>query len=85
MNPDEIKEMIEATLSTQSVAVTGDGSMFDVIVVSDDFEGKTPVKKQQMVYACVNEKITSGDIHALTIKSYTAKEWKTASQLQISS
>lgn len=85
MNPDEIKEMIEAALNTQSVVVTGDGSMFDVIVVSDDFEGKTAVKKQQLVYACVNKKITSGEIHALSIKSYTSKEWKTASQLQISS
>ncbi len=83
MNPDEIKKLIEATLNTQSVEVKGEGSMFDVIVVSDDFEGKSAVKKQQMVYASVNDKITSGEIHALTIKSYTTKEWKTASKLQI--
>lgn len=85
MSPDEVKQLIESAMNTQSVEVKGDGSMFDVIVVSDDFEGKTAVKKQQLVYATVNDKISNGEIHALTIKSYTIKEWQTASKLQISS
>jgi len=84
MTPQQIKEMIEGALDTSKVEVKGDGSMFDVIVVSNDFEGKMPVKKQQMVYATVNEHITSGEIHALTIKAYTEKEWQTASKLRIS-
>ncbi|MFK5984193.1 MAG: BolA family protein [Pseudomonadota bacterium] len=83
MNPEEIKLLIEAGLNTQTVEVSGEGSMFDVIVVSDDFEGKMPVKKQQMVYATVNEKITSGEIHALSIKTFTEKQWQTASKLKI--
>jgi len=84
MSPQEIKELIEAALNTSEVEVNGDGSMFDVRVVSNDFEGKTPVKKQQMVYATVNDQITKGEIHALTIKAFTEKEWQTASKLTIS-
>ena len=84
MSPQEIKALIEAAIDTSVVEVKGDGNMFDVIVVSNDFEGKMPVKKQQMVYAPVNEYITKGDIHALTIKAYTEKEWQTASKLRIS-
>jgi len=84
MSPQEIKELIEATLDTSEVEVKGDGGMFDAIVVSNDFEGKMPVKKQQMVYAAVNEQITKGEIHAITIKTYTENEWQTASKLRIS-
>jgi len=66
------------------VTVNGEGGMFDTIVVAEKFNGLSPVKKQQMVYATVNAQISSGDIHALTIKAYTPEEWKTASKLQIS-
>ncbi len=83
MTTDEVKALIEKAMNTQEVKVTGDGSMFDVLVVSKQFEGLTPVKKQQLVYATVNPQITSGDIHALTIKAYTPAEWLTASKLQI--
>ena len=84
MTPQEIKELIETGLNSHEVEVNGEGSMFDVTVVSDDFEGKSSVKKQQMVYAVVNDQIRSGEIHALSIKTFTEKEWLTASKLKIS-
>ena len=83
MTTDEIKVLIEAGIESAQVTVNGENGMFDTIVVSDKFEGLTPVKKQQMVYATVNAQITSGEIHALTIKAYTPSEWETASKLQI--
>jgi acid stress-induced BolA-like protein IbaG/YrbA len=83
MTTDEIKTLIEAAIESAEVTVTGEGGMFNATVVSEKFAGLTPVKKQQMVYAAVNAQITSGDIHALTIKAYTPSEWATASKLQI--
>ena len=83
MTTDEIKTMIEAGFESAQVIVNGDNGMFDTIVVSNKFDGLSPVKKQQMVYATVNPQITSGAIHALTIKAYTPKEWETASKLRI--
>lgn len=83
MTTDEIKAMIEAGLESAQVTVSGENGMFDTIVVSDKFDGLTPVKKQQMVYATVNSIITNGTIHALSIKAYTPKEWTTASKLRI--
>jgi acid stress-induced BolA-like protein IbaG/YrbA len=83
MTIDEIKAMIEAGLESEQVIVSGENGMFNAIVVSEQFAGLMPVKKQQMVYATVNEVITSGIIHALTIKAYTPKEWQTASKLRI--
>jgi acid stress-induced BolA-like protein IbaG/YrbA len=84
MTTDEIKNLIIAGMETSQVKVNGEGGMFDTIVVSGQFEGLSPVKRQQMVYATVNAQISSGDIHALTIKAYTPEQWKTASKLQIS-
>jgi len=83
MELETIKSLIAKQINAKEIKVSGEGSMFDVTVVSDEFEGKTPVKKQQMVYATVNEQIKSGDIHALSIKAYTEKQWQTASKLQI--
>ena len=85
MIPDDVKKRIVADMPECEVTVTGDGSHFEAIVVGEVFAGLTPVKKQQLVYASVNDLITSGELHALTIKAYTPEEWARASKLQISS
>ncbi len=84
MQPEDVKALIEAGLPGAEVMAKGDGSHFDVIVVSADFEGKTMVEEQRMVFATLGDKITSGEIHAINIKAYTPEEWKTASKMQIS-
>jgi acid stress-induced BolA-like protein IbaG/YrbA len=84
MQPDEVKAMIEAGLPGAEVVAKGDGSHFDVIVISAEFERKSMVEEQKMVFATLGEKITSGEIHAINIKAYTPDEWKTASKMQIS-
>ncbi len=84
MSPEEVKQMIEAGMPGSEVQATGDGSHFDVIVVSEEFEGKSMVDEQRMVFATLGDKITSGEIHAINIKAYTPAEWKTASKLTVS-
>ena len=75
METSEVKSIIEAGINGCEATVTADGSKYTAIVVSDEFEGKTMVAEQKMVYALVNEHIQSGAIHALTIKAYTKSEW----------
>lgn len=75
METTEVQKIIEAGINASEVMVTADGSKYTAIVVSDEFEGKTMVAEQKMVYALVNEHIQSGAIHALTIKAYTKAEW----------
>lgn len=75
MQTSEVEKIIEAGISGSEVTVTADGSKYTAIVVSDEFEGKTMVAEQKMVYALLNEYIQSGVIHALTIKAYTRSEW----------
>ena len=84
MQPEEVKGLISAGLPDCEVSVTGDGSHFQAIVVGDVFADKTPVQKQQLVYATLGDRITSGELHALSIKTYTPAEWQKAQKLQIS-
>ncbi len=75
METTEVQKIIQAGINDSEVKVTAGGSKYTAIVVSDEFEGKTMVAEQKMVYALVNEYIQSGAIHALTIKAYTKAEW----------
>jgi acid stress-induced BolA-like protein IbaG/YrbA len=76
MEASEVKKYIEDAIPGADVTVTADGTKYTAIVVSKEFEGKTMITEQKMVYAAVNEHIQSGAIHALTIKAYTPEEWE---------
>ncbi|QQD19046.1 BolA/IbaG family iron-sulfur metabolism protein [Spongiibacter nanhainus] len=54
--------------------VQGEGSHYDVLVVSRAFDGLRPVRRQQLVYAAVNELIRDGSVHAVNIKALTPDE-----------
>ena len=75
MDANEVRRCIEAGIPGAEVTVTADGTKYSAVVVSPEFEGKTMVAEQKMVYATVNEHIQSGEIHALSIKAYTPEEW----------
>jgi len=83
MNPEDVQKMIEAGLPGCEVKVTGDGSHFEAVIIGEVFEGLSLVKKQQKVYATLGDKITSGEVHALTIKTFTAEEYAKAQKLQV--
>ena len=75
MQPEEIKRMIEDALPGSSARVTGDGSHFDATVISEEFAGKTTVRRHQLVFGALGEQIASGAVHALNINAYTPQEW----------
>lgn len=83
MNPEDVQKLIEAGLPDCEVKVQGDGSHFEAVVIGDVFEGLSAVKKQQKVYATLGDKITSGEVHALSIKAFTPEEWEKAQKLQV--
>jgi acid stress-induced BolA-like protein IbaG/YrbA len=85
MEPTEVQKLIEAGIPEAEVRVTGDGSHFEAVVISKVFEGMSPVAQQKLVYATLGEHITSGTLHALTIKAYTPEKWEKAGKLQVGS
>lgn len=75
MSPDDVKKLIEDGIPGSEAIISGEGCNLEATVISDEFEGKTMLAEQKMVYATVNQLITSGELHALGIKAYTKAEW----------
>jgi acid stress-induced BolA-like protein IbaG/YrbA len=71
METDAVAQLIRAGLPGAEVQVSGDGSHFEAVVVSEAFEGLTPIKKQRLVMDTVKPQIASGELHALSIKTLT--------------
>lgn len=76
MHAEEVQAIIQSQLPEARVITAGEGCDFQVTVISEQFAGLTPVKKQQLVYQCLNQYIASGAIHALTIKAHTPQQWQ---------
>ena len=47
-----------------------------MIVVSDEISELSKLKQQQTIYAPLMPYFQTGEIHALTIKTYTTEKWK---------
>lgn len=78
MDSSEIKAQIAKGLSANEVIVveSEDNVHFYATVVSSDFEDKNQVARQRKIYEILGDKISSGEVHALSLKTYTPKEWE---------
>lgn len=76
MDNQQIESLLLEALGLAEVHVSGDGSHFQVIAVSDQFADMSRVKKQQFVYAPLSDKISEGSMHAVSIKTFTESQWK---------
>ena len=75
MQPDEIQALIAMGLPNSIVTVDGDGRHFNAIVITPEFSGKSRIEKQQLVHATLGDRIATGVIHAISIKTFTPDEW----------
>ncbi len=75
METSAIEQLISAGLTDCKVQVTGDGSHFEAVVIGPVFAGKSLLQKQRLVMDTVRDQIASGELHALSIKTYTPEEW----------
>lgn len=74
MTPEQIQQLIEQRMADAKVSVSGAEGKFTAEVISDQFDGLPIIKRHKLVYACVNDEITSGALHALTIVAKTPAE-----------
>lgn len=69
---------MEAAIPDAEILVQGEGSKYNVTVVTDRFAGMRPVAKQQLIYGPLNAHIASGEIHAVSMRTLTQEEWRKA-------
>lgn len=82
MDVEEIRSMIAAGLAGSMVQVDGDGRHFSAIVVSELFTDKSMVQQHQLVYKALGGRV-GGEIHALSIKTYTPEQWDAQQNLRV--
>jgi acid stress-induced BolA-like protein IbaG/YrbA len=76
MSPNEISSLINKGIDNVNVNVRSeDNTHFEAVVITDNFEGKSLIKRHQMVYGCLG-KLMGNEIHALSLKTYTDKGWQ---------
>lgn len=76
MDPEEIKSLIDNGLEGAEVSVfSEDNTHYSALVICDDFAGKRPIVRHQMVYRCLGE-LMGNEIHAMSIRAHTALEWQ---------
>jgi len=72
----DIENLIKEQIDIDYLEVILSGNHCSITVVSKCFEELSRVKRHQKVYTCINEKIVSGDVHAVKILSFSSNEWK---------
>lgn len=75
VTPESIQKNIEQGMQVSYVNVAGDGRHFEAVVVSDEFAGMSRVQRQQRVYKTLGARM-EGEVHALSIKTFTPQEWQ---------
>jgi acid stress-induced BolA-like protein IbaG/YrbA len=76
LDPKQIESWIAAGLPCEHLAVAGDGQHFEALIVSAEFADLNRVKRQQRVYAILRDRLDSGELHALSMRTLTPEEWR---------
>lgn len=68
MDESVIRQMLESSLGECEIQMQTEGNKLMLVVSSAAFDGLNRVKRQQRVYSILNEKIASGEIHAVSMR-----------------
>ena len=75
--PHEVRQYILDNLNCEHIEVEGDGSHFEAIIVSPEFEGKRLIARHQLVYKALGDRMKA-EIHALSMRTLTPDEYTKA-------
>lgn len=76
LDPKLIETWIAAGMACEHLSVAGDGHHFEAVIVSAQFAGLNRVKRQQAIYALLKDRLDSGELHAISMRTLTPDEWR---------
>ena len=74
MDSEKIKEMLASSLGDCDIEVEATGNKLVLHIISEGFEGLSKLKRQKKIYAILNELVSTGEIHAVTMYTNTPSE-----------
>ena len=75
VTPESIRASLASGLHCDVVEFRGDGHHFEALVVLRAFEGQSRVRRHQLVYAALGDRMKQ-EIHALSMRTLTPDEWR---------
>ena len=73
MSPDIIRDRIQTSIPDTQVVMSGEDCNFSIQVISQSFEGKSPLQRHRMVNDLFKTEFENGTLHALSIKTLVPK------------
>jgi BolA protein len=74
LDADPVLVVDESHLHVGHAGARGGAGHFRAVIVSDRFEGRSPVERQRMVYRVLAEEM-GREIHALSMQTLTRDQW----------
>ena len=74
MTLEEVQAKLEQGIEDSEVIMEGDGCNCSAVIVSSAFDGLSLLQRQRLVLGLVKEEIKSGELHALSVKTFTPEE-----------
>ncbi|OMH25594.1 BolA family transcriptional regulator [Motiliproteus sp. MSK22-1] len=84
-----IEKKLNNGLSIEQLSIVNESHMhagpatdshFKLTVVSEDFAGKRPVARHQVIYGLLADEL-AGPVHALVLHLFTPEEWEAKNQV----
>lgn len=78
MTPNQLKQRLETlgpNTQVEVVDLTGTQDHYQATIVSSAFQGKLMIEQHRMVLALVQSEVDSGEVHALTMRTFTPEQF----------
>jgi acid stress-induced BolA-like protein IbaG/YrbA len=80
MTPEQVKNRIQEKLGpgteAEIIDLTGTMDHYQAIIISPAFEGKLTMEQHRMVMGSLQTEIDSGEVHALTMRTFSPAQYK---------
>ena len=69
-----IEDELRSAFPDSQIRVSSEGNLLKLNIKALKFENITKVKRQQMIYAVIDHRIKSGEVHAVSISATSPNE-----------
>ena len=74
MDIKSIEDELRSAFPDSQIRVSSEGNLLKLNIKALKFENITKVKRQQMIYAVIDHRIKSGEVHAVSISATSPNE-----------
>ena len=79
MTPTQLQSRLEELAPgtrAEVVDLTGTQDHYQATIISPVFSGKMMIDQHRMIFALVQKEVDSGELHALTLKTFSPEKFK---------